>query len=127
MNDVTRILHLEDNRVDAHIIQRTLQNAGLACEIRLVETRDEFLAALSHGQFDVILSDSSIPGFDGLVAQQVARAERPEVPFIFVSGFRGDERPDELARASGERYVSKAELAQIAPAIRRALAERSAP
>ena len=41
---------------------------------------------------DLILSDFTLPGFDGLTALEVARELAPETPFIFLSGTLGEER-----------------------------------
>lgn len=42
MNKKLHILHLEDNQMDAEIIQAKLVKEGLECEITLVETREDF-------------------------------------------------------------------------------------
>src|SRR3712207_8462078 len=40
---------------------------------------------------DVILSDFSMPGFDGMAELAIARDVCPDTPFIFVSGTIGEE------------------------------------
>src|SRR5437773_1569831 len=83
---VLRILHLEDNSADGELIQSILEAGGMASTIQRVETPADFEAALDQGCFDLILSDHTLPCFDGLSALGVARQKQPEVPFIFVSG-----------------------------------------
>src|SRR5207249_3670445 len=56
-----RILHLEDSRVDAELVEASLADEGIACEVTLVETRDSFLAALENDRFDLILADYNLP------------------------------------------------------------------
>src|SRR5436309_3194693 len=81
-----RILHLEDDANDIELVQVALNRAGLAAEVNVARGRDEYLAALEAGQFDVILSDNKVLGFEGSMALQLAREKQPGVPFVFVSG-----------------------------------------
>jgi signal transduction histidine kinase/CheY-like chemotaxis protein len=118
-----RILHLEDNENDAELIRLTLARSGLSCDIRNVNSGDDYLAALQWSDFDIILSDSGIPGYNGLEAMSAARDRCPTVPFIFVSGQLQPSAATGGARHPANR-VSKSELSKLAPAIESAL-ERS--
>src|SRR5262249_14177823 len=71
----------------------------------------------------LILSDFSLPQFDGLTALRIAHEVAPEVPFIFVSGTIGEERAIEALLCGAMDYVLKTNLARLAPAVKRALAE----
>ena len=86
-----RILHLEDEPNDAELIRQTLARDGLICEVDVATGRDEFLAALERGDPELILSDFSLPGFDGPSALRIVRERTPELPFILVSGTIGEE------------------------------------
>jgi len=119
-----RILHLEDDDMDAELIEATL-GAGLDCEIRRVITRAEFAEALEAGGFDVILADYALPAFSGPAALEAARARRPELPFIFLSGTLGDERAVDTLKAGATDYVLKDHLSRLVPVVRRALDEAS--
>ena len=52
-----RILHLEDNPVDAMVIQSHLASSGLNFEISQVETELDYLSALESESFALILAD----------------------------------------------------------------------
>src|SRR2546425_9327800 len=119
-----RILHLEDDDMDAELIEATL-GAGVDCELRRVVTRTEYLAALEEGGFDVILADYALPSFSGPAALTAARALRPELPFIFLSGTLGDERAVDTLKAGATDYVLKDHLSRLVPVVRRALEEAS--
>jgi PAS domain S-box-containing protein len=123
-----RILHLEDDDMDAELIEATL-GTGLDCEVKRVITRTEYAEALEAGGFDVILADYAVPAFSGLAALTAARARRPELPFIFLSGTLGDERAVDTLKAGATDYVLKDHLSRLVPVVRRALdeaAERAA-
>src|ERR1051326_1785783 len=75
-----RILHLEDNVTDAEMVRLSLARGGLNCDILPVNTGDAFLTALQRPEFDVILSDSGVPGYDGRAALAAAHDHCPDVP-----------------------------------------------
>jgi CheY-like chemotaxis protein len=91
MEQVIRILHLEDDAVDAELVQARLESAGLSCRVTLVQTRDEYAGALKKGGYDIILGDYQLPAFDGMSALRLSREVCPDVPFIFVSGAMGED------------------------------------
>ena len=122
MTTPLRILHLEDDPTDAALIAETLAAEGVACEITVVSARAAFVEALKE-PLELILSDFSLPGFDGASAQALAAEHRPEVPFVFVSGTIGEELAIERMKAGATDYVLKQRLARLAPAVRRAIEE----
>ena len=118
-----RILYLEDEPDDAELAQYTLASAGFDCDLLRVETRAQFEAALIQGGFDLILSDRTLPQFDGLTALALASEKRPEVPFIFVSGTLGEEMAIESLKNGATDYVLKNRLERLVPVTARALRE----
>ena len=118
-----RVLYLEDSDADAELVQALLEEAGIACELTRVETRAEFAAALEAGGFTLILSDGTLPAYDGLSALAYARERCPDLPFILVSGTLGEEAAIESLKAGATDYVLKQQLSRLAPAVKRALKE----
>ncbi len=117
------ILHLEDDPGDAALIQATLENGGIACAITCVKSRAAFVTALKSGVARLILSDFSVPAFDGYAALELAHARRPEVPFILVSGTLGEELAIDSLKRGATDYVLKHRLSRLVPAVHRALQE----
>ena len=120
---VLRILHLEDDRFDADLVEATLAAGGIEAAITRVDDRESFMAALESGQFDVILADYNLPRFDGLSAQILTAQLRPEIPFIFLSGSIGEELAVQRLKDGATDYVLKDRMARLPSAVRRALAE----
>lgn len=121
-----RVLHLEDNQLDVELISELLRESGLHCAIETVHTRDGFQSHLQHRQnWDIILADFGLPGFDGLSALAIARELRPNTPFIFVTGTMGEDNAVESLKHGATDYVLKQNLARLAPAVNRALKERA--
>ena len=115
------ILHLEDDAADAELIQTRLESAGMTCQITRVQTRAEFSDALLHDEYDIILADYNLPGYDGLSGFRWAHAHRPDIPFIFVSGMIGEDAAIESLTEGATDYVLKRKLARLVPAVQRAL------
>ena len=114
---------MEDDPNDAALVQATLEAEGIVCETTLVQTRDDFVTALERGGIDLILSDFTLPAFDGLSALEIARGKCPDTPLIFVSGTLGEERAIDSLKSGATDYVLKGRLGRLAPAVRRAMQE----
>jgi signal transduction histidine kinase/CheY-like chemotaxis protein len=117
-----RILLLEDSIPDAELIQDLLEADHFVCEVTRVQTRAEFMTALEGGKFDLILADYKLPSFDGLSALKLALSARPDLPFIFVSGF-GEEIAIEALTSGATDYILKTRLSRLVPSVQRALRE----
>ena len=118
-----RILHLEDDPLDAELILRRLEADGLDCQIDRVETEAAFLQALERGGVDLVLADFSRPGADGMEALRLARQVKPDLPFLIVSGVIGEEAAVDSLQNGATDYILKDRLSRLTPAVRRALDE----
>src|SRR5262249_49136453 len=85
--------------------------------------REEYLRELADRPPELILSDYSLPGFNGHDALNIAREQCPETPFIFVTGTMGEEVAIETLKSGATDYVLKTRLSRLMPAVNRALRE----
>ena len=118
-----RILHLEDDARDAAIVRNRLEVEGLSCDIVLVDDRNGFESALTREPFDLIISDYTLPLYDGITALKHALAAQPDVPVILISGTVGDEEAVKCLHIGATDYLLKARLDRLGPAVRRAIQE----
>ena len=118
-----RVLLTEDVAADAELEVRELKRAGLRFTYRIVDTEQSFSQALREFSPDVILSDFSMPSFDGMSALAIAREICPDTPFIFVSGTIGEEYAIRALKSGATDYVLKTNLLRLPAAVERALAE----
>lgn len=116
------LLHLEDSASDAELIGRLIQREWPECRIRNVSSAADYRAALHNADFDLILSDYTMPGFNGLAALVEAQEKCPRTPFVFLSGTIGEERAVEALKRGATDYVLKDRPTRLVPAIRQALA-----
>jgi DNA-binding response OmpR family regulator len=98
-----RLLFVEDEPAEAELSIRYVRRAGIQCIGRRVETEAALRDALRDFKPDIVLSDFTLPSFDGLSALKVAREAAPDLPFIFVSGTIGEERAIEARRGGSSR------------------------
>lgn len=120
-----RVLILEDVPADAELIKDELVNAGMTFTSSCVTKKEYFIRELDEFSPHIILSDYSLPSFDGLSALKIAAERYPDIPFIFVSGALGDERAIEMLKKGATDYVLKDRLSRLAPAVSRALQEET--
>src|SRR5471032_495389 len=117
-----RLLHLEDSALDAEFVEKLIRAEWPACHFQRVVKRADYQAALDRGGFDLILSDYTLPDFDGLSALDLAHRQRPDTPFVFISGTIGEERAIEALKRGAADYVIKDRPNRIISAIRQAIA-----
>lgn len=113
-----RILHLEDDALDAQLIKAALQ-VHLPCDITAVASKAAFQAELELAMPDFIISDSSLPGFDGLAALQLTAQKCPKVPFIFCSGYVSAEKKREALAHGAMECIPKDDLDELIALIKR--------
>jgi PAS domain S-box-containing protein len=120
--DPLRVLIIEDVPMDAELVEYELGRARIPFEARRVDTRERFLAELDAFGPDVILSDYTLPRFDGMAALELARSHAPATPFLIVTGSINEETAVGAMKAGAADYLLKSNLARIGPAIEGALA-----
>jgi PAS domain S-box-containing protein len=124
MNKPTHILIVEDIAADADLAARAIRRVIKDCEIQVVETRKDFLRALEVFQPDVILSDYSLPHFDGMKALELILEHAPLTPLIIWTGSISEDVAVACMKAGANNYVLKENFKRLGPAVIHALEER---
>ena len=109
--------------MDTDLLRAMLEMDKIVAAVERVETREQFLRALEAGGYDLVISDYSLPSFDGLTALSLARELMPSVPFILFSGTIGEEAAIESLRNGATDYVLKQRPERLVTSMRRALRE----
>ncbi|WP_137154492.1 HWE histidine kinase domain-containing protein [Rhizobium sp. FKL33] len=127
MTDVSNatpcILLLEDSAIDAELISEQIARIEPSPRLVFATSRLEFMAALAQHRCDLVLSDYSLPDFDGMAALDIVVEHAPETPFIFVSGVLGEDAAIDAFRRGATDYVLKQKLNRLPSAVERALSE----
>jgi PAS domain S-box-containing protein len=119
-----RVLHVEDNLLDAELVAQALGKGGFSFSVLVVQTEAEFERELRGQIPDVVLADYNLPQWQGMEALGVLRHKGLDIPLILVSGALGDVTAVECIKRGATDYVLKDGLARLPEAIRRALREK---
>jgi two-component system cell cycle sensor histidine kinase/response regulator CckA len=122
MRNSIRLLLIEDSEDDAALLLRLLREGGFEVEAERVDTAADLATALNKN-WDIIISDHSMPHFSGSEALKMVRARDAEIPFIFVSGTIGEDVATDAMRVGAQDYVMKSSLKRLVPAVQRELQE----
>lgn len=120
---ILRVIVIEDDPDDLDLLLRELRRGGYATRHAHVDSRPELEKALALGSWDIVISDWSLPSFDGLAAFRVTREYEADLPFIIVSGTIAEEHAVEALKAGVNDFITKGRFARLLPAIERELRE----
>jgi PAS domain S-box-containing protein len=118
-----RVLIVEDSPDDAELLLRELRRGGYDPTHLRVDTREAMRAALGEQTWDLIISDYSMPHFDGFAALKLLQEKALDVPFVIVSGTIGEKLAVAAMKAGAHDYLMKGDLARLVPAVQRELRE----
>ncbi len=117
-----KILIVEDSEDDALLVLREIKNADYKADYELVDSPEEFSAALQR-QWDVIICDFVMPQFTASDAFKILQKSGKDIPFIIVSGLIGEDIAVEAMKGGVQDYIMKNNLARLVPALERELRE----
>ncbi|MCE9550275.1 MAG: EAL domain-containing protein [Betaproteobacteria bacterium] len=117
---ILRALVIEDSEDDALLLTRYLQQTYELIHVR-VDSADGLNKALQQGEWDLVLSDHAMPGFDSFAALQIVQQRGRDLPFIIVSGAIGEDLAVSAIKAGAHDYLLKSNLKRLIPAIEREL------
>ncbi len=121
MNQIYRILLVEDEVYDAELNMREIKKVIPNCIFERVDNSDEFIKMLNQSYPDLIISDFSMPSFDGLSALKIAKQIYPVAPFIIVTGSVNEDTAVECMKAGATDYVLKDSLKRLGSSVLNAL------
>jgi len=121
MEEKLKILLAEDNSNDVKLLDRELKKEKTQFEMRVVDSEPDFRREIENFKPDIIISDYSMPVFDGMSALRIKKEICPEIPFIIVTGSINEETAVICLKAGADDYVIKEQISQINKAIKTAL------
>ena len=124
MNKVINILHLEDLPSDEDLIERVLRKGNFEFDLRLVETREGFEAALDSLVPDIVLSDHSLPSFDSFGALSILKERKLNIPFILITATISEEFAVDVMKHGADDYILKDRLERLPNAVLQAIEKK---
>ena len=123
MSPPLRVLLVEDSPTDAKLVVRELKKLGRPLVVECVEEAGPLREHLDRAEWDVVISDWSMPKFSGIEALRLVRGLGHDIPFIIASGTVGEETAVEAMRAGANDYVLKGRLVRLCAVVEREVRE----
>lgn len=110
MEEIYRVLVVDDDEVDRMAVRRALKTAGVQTELTEATTSAEAIATLQDNAFDCVFLDYRLPDKDGLALVQEIHQTGIKVPLVVLTG-QGDEQiAVDLMKAGVSDYLSKSRI-----------------
>ncbi|WP_346356006.1 HD domain-containing phosphohydrolase [Azotosporobacter soli] len=120
--EIYQILIIEDLEDDMLLLLRTLRQGGYAVDYGWVDDEASLRSALTR-DWDIVISDFSMPSFDGMDALRIVREHDDTLPFILLSGAIGEDDAVQAMKSGANDYIMKGNKARLLPAVEREIRE----
>ena len=121
-NKIIKVLLIEDSVDDADLILFELEKSGFIVDYERVEDAKTLKKVLKK-DWDIIISDYAMHGFNGIEALEIVRSVNTNIPFLLASGTIGEDIAVKAMLAGTQDYIMKDKLARLGPAVERELKE----
>jgi len=121
VNEKLKILILEDFPEDAKLMEKELNKDGFSFVSKVVSRKEDFINEIEESEYDIILVDYTIPGFDGMKAISLVKEHTPDTPVIIVTGSIDEETAVRCIKEGATDYVLKDNILHLGQAVNSAL------
>jgi len=119
--DSMRILIVDDSEDDFQLISHELRRQHSDAATRRVDTEADMRCALRDQDWDLVISDHSMPCFDSVAALKVLHEGKHDIPFIVYSGDYDHEKGAAAMSGGAGDYLYKSDPQRLVPVVRREL------
>jgi PAS domain S-box-containing protein len=117
------ILVVDDEEALAKLIGRIVRGMGHSCSV--VSSGEEGLERLQRDEFDIVLSDISMTGMNGVEFMKKANESFPHLAFIIMTGYTSEHSYSSIIKAGAIDYLGKPfDRAELQARLERVIKER---
>ncbi len=116
-----RALIVDDCEDDTYLVRVELARRGMVLDYRRVDCALDMAAALAAEEWDIVLSDHDMPGFDALAALDVLKRSGQDIPFLIHSGQISDRQAVSAMYEGVDDFIAKGDYERLVPVIEREL------
>ena len=117
------ILVVDDDEAVAQLTRRMLHAMGHSCTV--ASGGKEALTRLQKDNFDIVLSDITMAGMNGLELMKKAKEKYPHLDFIIMTGYTSEYSYSSIVKAGAIDYVGKPfDQAELQARIERVIKQR---
>jgi len=121
LEEKVRILIVEDYPPDAELEKFEIRKTIKDCEFLVVDTKENFLEALEKFDPHVIVSDYSLPTFNGMAALKLTLEKTNLIPFILCTGSMNEDVAVECIKNGATDYIIKEHTKRLGESVKNAL------
>ena len=114
-----KILIVDDVPDDAELVAVQLKQQGIKFSWKHVDNAQKLKNALTDETWDIVITDYSMPGFDGIEALKIVNEYDEDLPVIMVSGTIGEDVAVEAMKKGVHDYLMKNNLLRLGQAVLR--------
>lgn len=118
------ILFVEDVNDDVKLAERFLKTEGINFISTRVDCEKDLLEKLETFSPDIVITDYSMPGYDGLHVIATVKKLSPELPIIVFTGSINEETAVKCMKAGADDYILKESLLRLPFAVKEALSKK---
>ena len=126
LKEKIRILFAEDVLIHHRMSVEILRKENIIFDFALVETREDFIAALGDFNPDLVITDYQMPSFTGMEALQLTLAYDPSIPVIILTASISEDVAVECMRLGATNYVLKENLIRLPFSVNEAIKKKLA-
>ncbi|MCB0804309.1 MAG: response regulator [Bacteroidales bacterium] len=119
-----KVLFVEDVPEDAELAIRQIKRVIPEFDYEIVDNEPAYIDALSTFSPNLIVSDYSMPAFDGLKALQIAQDKAPFIPFVVLTGSINEDTAVSCMKSGADDYVLKEQIKRLGPAVLNAMKKK---
>jgi diguanylate cyclase (GGDEF)-like protein/PAS domain S-box-containing protein len=120
-NQVIKVLMIENSTLDAELIMAKLSKAGYVVDLSLVDNARDMKKLLSEKNWDVVICEYFLTGFNPFEALKILKKLEVDIPFIVISGKIGEENVVQLMKEGCHDCVMKNNISKLPSVITREL------
>ena len=110
MSNKKSILMVEDDHVSRMIVEKTLRDSGIDCQ--MVDNGKDALDLLREKRFDIILMDIRLPILDGIQVTKMIRTDPDfehikDIPIIALTAYAMPSDKEKFLNEGMDDYISK--------------------
>ncbi len=110
MEQLIKILYVEDNEYDARNFQRELEKSSLTTTLLTVNTIAEALTYAEKKEFDIVFLDYHLPGENGLSLLRTIRNKGFSIPVVIITNYADPQVAVEMMQSGASDYIPKSLL-----------------
>jgi len=107
------VLIVEDSIYSADLNIREIKKAGYDVSYQIISSGQSMKTAINKCQWDLIISDNSMPNFNALKALEIRNEANGDIPFIIVSEDISKSDIDKAFQEGCTAFVAKEKLTEL--------------